>query len=323
MRFGITFGLALFFISAGVAAEAQSAPPLQSQIANKIWRLGVLSPIDFEQIRGNVLAGLARHNLVEGQNLILDVQIGTVERLPDLARSLVAAKPDAIIAVSDWAVRSAREATSTIPIIMSPVGQDPVSAGIVSSWGRPGGNITGIVLLVPELDEKRVALLHETVPAAGRLAVLTTHDTPNTEIRSAATRVGLELIERSASGPNEYRTIFESMHTAGAQALIIAGTPELNRDAEALASIALRAGLPTICTSRAAAERGCLIGYGPNLPKLYQRVGNYADFPWGKPWRATDRGANKYRTCIEYENREGTWHHDPKTLVALADDLIE
>lgn len=78
--------------------------------------------------------------------------------MPELVRSVVAAKPDAIIAVSDWAARSAREATSTTPIIMSPVGQDPVSSAIVASWAKPGGNITGIVLLVPELYEKRVGL---------------------------------------------------------------------------------------------------------------------------------------------------------------------
>jgi putative tryptophan/tyrosine transport system substrate-binding protein len=150
-----------------------------------------------------------------------------------------------------------------------------VTAGFVTSWSRPSGNITGVALLVPELDEKQVGLLHETVPAARRIAVLTTHNTPNDEIRSAATKAGLELIELSVSRPNDYQTSFEAMRSAGTQALMIVGTPELARDSEELASIALRAGLPTICASRVAAERGCLIGCGPNLSKLYQRVGDY------------------------------------------------
>ncbi|HYS87284.1 MAG TPA: ABC transporter substrate-binding protein, partial [Bradyrhizobium sp.] len=235
---------------------------LHAQTSSKIWRLGVLSPVDFELIRGLVLPELARNGFVEGRNLVVDVRVGAGEQLPELARSVVAAKPDAIIAVSNWAVQPARKATSTVPIIMSPIGQDPVSIGIVASWARPGGNVTGVALLVPELDGKRVGLLHETIPAAHR-AVLTTHETPNDEIRAAAARAGLELIELSVTGPNEYDGSFEAMRTAGAQALMIVGTPELASDAEALASIALRAGLPTICASRLAAERGCLVGYGP------------------------------------------------------------
>ena len=148
-----------------------AATPLHAETSDKVWRLGVLSPIDFELLRGIVLPELARQGLIEGRNLIVDVRVGTAEQLPDLARSVVAAKPDAIIAVSDWAIQPAREATSTVPIVMSPIGQDPVSTGIVANWARPGGNLTGVALLAPELDGKRVGLLHETIPAAHPIAV--------------------------------------------------------------------------------------------------------------------------------------------------------
>lgn len=115
------------------------------------------------------------------------------------------------------------------------------------------------------------------------------------------------------------------MRTAGAQALIIVGTPELSRDAEALATIALRAGLPTICASRAAAERGCLIGYGPNLPKLYQRVGDYVVriFRWANPGELPIEGPTQIELVLNMKTVRALGVMFPKTLVAQADDLID
>jgi len=298
---------------------------LHAQTSSKIWRLGVLSPVDFELIRGLVLPELARNGFVEGRNLVVDVRVGAGEQLPELARSVVAAKPDAIIAVSNWAVQPARKATSTVPIIMSPIGQDPVSIGIVASWARPGGNVTGVALLVPELDGKRVGLLHETIPAAHRIAVLTTHETPNDEIRAAAARAGLELIELSVTGPSEYEGSFEAMRTAGAQALMIVGTPELASDAEALASIALRAGLPTICASRLAAERGCLVGYGPNLPELYRRVATYVVriFQGADPGELPIEGPTHIELVLNLKTAHALGVSLPESLIARADAVIE
>jgi putative ABC transport system substrate-binding protein len=299
--------------------------PLHAQTSSRVWRLGVLSPAHFPLIHGIVLPELARQGLVEGRNLIVDTRVGTAEQLPELARSIVAAKPDAIIAISDWAVQPAREATSTVPIVMSPIGQDPVSTGIVANWARPGGNITGVALLVPELDGKRVGLLHETVPAAHRIAVLTTHATPNDEIRAAAASAGLELIEFSVVGPQEYEASFEAMRTAGAQALIIVGTPELARDVEALASMALKAGLPTVCASHVAAERGCLIGYGPNLAELYRRVADYVVriFRGADPGELPVEGPTHIELVLNVRTAHALGVSLPEALLARADEVIE
>jgi putative ABC transport system substrate-binding protein len=312
----------MLFLTAVLALAATS---LHGQTANKVWRLAVLSPIDFESIRRNILDELGRHALVEGRDFIVDWRTGTTEQLPDLAQSIVATKPDAIIAVSDWAVQSAREATTTIPIVMSPVGQDPVAAGFVASWTRPGGNITGVTLLVPELDEKRVGLLHETVPAARRMAVLTTHNTPNDEIRSAAAKARLELIELSVSRPNDYQASFEAMRSAGAQALVIVGTPELIRDSEELSSMALRAGLPSICASRVAAERGCLIGYGPNLPKLYKRVGDYVVriFRGADPGELPIEGPTHIELILNLKTARALGITIPEMLISRADEVLD
>jgi hypothetical protein len=219
----------------------------------------VLSPIDFEPIRHNIVDELGRHNLVEGRDFVVDLRT------------------------------------------------------------RPAG----VALLVPELDEKRLGLLHETVPAARRIAVLTTHNTPHDEIRSATSQAGLDLIELSVPGPTSRS--FEAMRSAGAQALMIVGTPELVRDAEELASIALRAGLPTICASRVAAERGCLIGYGPNLPKLYQRVGDYVvrTFRGADPGELPIEGPTRIELILNLKTARALGITIPEMPIVQADEAIE
>jgi putative ABC transport system substrate-binding protein len=163
------------FLLCSILASIKVNSPALAQGLKKIWRLGVLSPIDAPLIRSTVIPELARRGFVEGQNLVVDTRIGGEDQLPHLAGELVSTAPDAIVAVSDWAVHPAREATNSIPIIMSPIGTDPVAAGIVESWARPGGNVTGTTLIAPELEVKRLELLREVVPNARRIALLSMH----------------------------------------------------------------------------------------------------------------------------------------------------
>jgi hypothetical protein len=121
-----------------------------AQAAEKVWRLCVLSLIDNPTMHSATLSELAAQGFVEGRNLVVDMRIGTAERMPALARELVSARPDVIMALSDWAVYPAREATKSIPIVASPMGADPVAAGVAESWARPGGNVTGVTLIAPE-----------------------------------------------------------------------------------------------------------------------------------------------------------------------------
>jgi putative tryptophan/tyrosine transport system substrate-binding protein len=157
---------------AALLATFLAVAPAVAQTDDRIWRLGVLSPGESPAIRNVTLTELARQGFAEGRNLVVEERVGTTDRLPALARELVRTKPDAVIAVSNGAIRALREATKTIPIVMSFIGEDPVAAGIVTSLTRPGGNITGQVMLAPELDGKRLHLLHEAVPAARRIGVL-------------------------------------------------------------------------------------------------------------------------------------------------------
>ena len=169
----VVFGLLL---SASLGAFAQTAP--------KVYHLGVLSPSSgsVERLRRLVLPELARLGFAEGDNLVLNVETGPREELPSLARALAEIRPDAVIAVSGPAIRAVQHAAPTVPIIGGFIGEDPIVAGFASSLAHPGGTITGIAMLAPELDAKRLLLLHEAVPNSRRIAALAvqvSRDAPN------------------------------------------------------------------------------------------------------------------------------------------------
>jgi putative tryptophan/tyrosine transport system substrate-binding protein len=155
--------------------SALAAYPLaaNAQGQGKAFRLAALSPASaqLDAIRGIVLPELAKANFVEGRNLVLDARWAGMEKLPDLARGVVAERPDVVMAVSGAAIGAVKAASTTIPIVMSFSDYDPVAAGFATSFARPGGNITGIAMFATVLDAKRLQLLHEAVPVARRVAV--------------------------------------------------------------------------------------------------------------------------------------------------------
>jgi putative ABC transport system substrate-binding protein len=228
-----------------------------------------------------MLPYLATRGFVEGRNLVVDIRVGTEDQMSALAQALVGDKPDVIIASSDWAVHAARAATSTIPIVAAPIGTDPVRAGVAESWAHPGGNVTGVCLIAPELEVKRLSLLREALPSVHRVAVMSNHreivEAGLPPLRKAAAEAGLELVEIWVEGPNDYAAAFDAMRGYGVEALDIVPTPELLRDSEKLGALAVKAGLPTIGGFRESAERGLLIGYGPSLKELSQQAAGYVE----------------------------------------------
>jgi putative tryptophan/tyrosine transport system substrate-binding protein len=229
---------ALFALVAGVA---------HPQAQEKVWRLGMLAVREDPLVPSIVLSELRRRGFVEGRNLVVDVHIGTGDQMPQLVRELLAAKPDVIVAISDWAVHPAKRATNVVPIVASPLGVDPVAAGLAASWGRPGGNVTGVTLTAPELEIKRLDLLRQAVPKAHRIATLATHreitERGLAPMRAVAAKADIQLLEFYVDGTNEYKEAFVAMREAGAEALVILPTPELFHDAKKLAALALEAGL--------------------------------------------------------------------------------
>jgi putative ABC transport system substrate-binding protein len=258
--------------------------PTCAEAAERVWRLGLLTlpgTAGSNAFSSIILPYLATRGFVEGRNLIVDFRSGTEEQMPALAQALVGDKPDVIIASSDWPLHAARAVTKTIPIVAAPIGTDPVNAGIAESWAHPGGNVTGVCLIAPELEVKRLGLLHEALPSVRRVAVMAAHrkivEAGFPPLRKAAAEAGLELVEIWVESPSEYAAAFDAMRSHGVEALLIVPLPELHRDSEVLAELSRKAGFPTIGGFRESAQRGLMIGYGPSLRELGQQAASYVE----------------------------------------------
>jgi len=304
-----------------------------AQTPEKVWKIGLLTgnQLGIRNLRQLNLPELAKLGFVEGRNLSVHVFSAddVFERYPALAVQLVAAGPDVIIAVGPSAIRAARAATSTIPIVMAYGGEDPVAAGWAQSYARPGGNITGVVLLSPELDGKRLHLLHDTFPARRRIAVLFHRRSLNTptdrSVQATAQKAGIDIQGFYTSGPDEYEATFDAIRLSGADALLIASSAVFANDAARLAGLALKAGLPAICEWRDMAGKGCLMAYGVDRAALQRRV---ADFV-ARIFQGTPAGElpiedpTTFELAVNLKTARALGIDLPTTLLAQADEVIE
>jgi putative tryptophan/tyrosine transport system substrate-binding protein len=312
-----------------VCAVLAAIWPTYVQAAERIWRMSVLALADDGFVRSALLPYLATRGFVEGRNLIVDVRIGAEEQMPELARALVGDKPDVVIAISDWALHAARAATSTIPIVAAPMGVDPVRVGVAKTWAHPGGNITGVSLIAPELEIKRLSILHEALPALHRIAVMSNHrkvvEAGLLPLRKAASERGLELVEIWVESPTEYAAAFGTMRDDGVQALALVPTPEMNRDTEQLGQLAAKAGLPTIGGHRESAERGLLIGYGPSLRELHQQVAEYVEriLNGAQAGELPFQGPTRLDFVINMRTAKALGLTIPPSLLVGADEVID
>ncbi len=312
-----------------ICAVLAALSPTYAEAAERIWRMGVLTPVEDNVVRSVILPYLATRGFVEGRNLVVDFRIGTEEQLPELAQALVGDKPDAIIAISDWALHPARAATSIIPIVAAPMGADPVLAGVAESWAHPGGNVTGVSLIAPELEIKRLSLLREVLPSVHRIAVLSNHrkvvEAGLLPLRKAAAEVGLELVEIWVESPSEYATAFDRMHGDGAEAVVIVPTPESYRDTELLAALAAKTRLPAIGGSRESAQRGLLIGYGPSLRELGRQAAGYVEriLNGAQAGELPFQGPTHLDFSINMRTAKALGLTVPPSLLVGADEVIE
>jgi putative ABC transport system substrate-binding protein len=311
--------LALF----GVPGAAQTAK-------DRTYRVAVLalSLVSVEVTRRDTLPVLAKHGFVEGRNLALDFRHGTAAELASLMRTILATRPDAILAIGSDALVAAHAATRDIPIVG--FGPDPVRLGLARGLARPGGNVTGITILATELDGKRLHLLHEAVPKVRRVAALLRPGSPNREaserdMRKVADSAGFALLPSYAAGPAEYPAVFEAMRRAGAEALAIVADPQFYRDTTDLVARAGAARLATICQWSEMAAAGCLLSYGPNLAASRRRVGDYvaqilngikpADLPIEQPAR--------FEMVVNLKTARALGLTIPSSILARADEVIE
>src|SRR5437762_7630885 len=248
----------LALLALGVAPFAAEA-----QQATKVARIGYLAtnPATSPHLREDyLLQGLRDLGYVEGRNLVIEYREaeGKADRLPALAAELVALKVDVILAAgSTLTARVAKEATTTIPIVFAAVG-DPVGSGLVTSLARPGGNVTGLSSLGPELVGKRLELLKQAVPGVDRVAVLflpgalgeRTDKDMLTGAAVAARALGVRLQFVDARGPDEFARAFSDMSSARAGALAVLPSNRFERERRRLVELAANNRLPAVYTSR-------------------------------------------------------------------------
>ena len=307
------------------------AVPAQSQSAGeKTFHLGLLAPsqasIEFTLV--TTLPELARLGFQDGRNLALDARAAEDPAgMEQAARELVAAHPDAVIAIGMDAAQAVDKTTKSVPMVM--FGGDPVRAGLAESLVHPGGHVTGVVIFGTQLDGKRLALLHDAVPNARRIAVLL-HSGPGRleserEVRSVAARLGLEIISVGVDDRGGYAGGFAAMHDAHAEALIITAHPQLYADADQILALARENGLPSICEWAEMAQSGCLLAYGPDRAALRQRLAHYV----ARIFRGTPPGEQPieqptvFQLAINLSTARSLNLAIPAGILALADEVIE
>jgi putative tryptophan/tyrosine transport system substrate-binding protein len=317
---GLAVALALSLSLAPLAAEAQEAQ--QSAKVRKIgWLSGVVPPTP------PFLHGLRELGWIERQNLIIERRSaeGNLERLPDLAAELVRLRVEIIVAGDSAAIDPARQATKTLPIVMT-VSGDPVGAGFVVSLGRPGGNITGLTNVSPELAGKRLELLKEFVPRLGRVAVLGEPRHPDWQTLAAATAaLGVQLQPLKVSSRDEFEDAFHLAASQGAGGLIVLPSPLTNLSRTRLVALAKSSRLPAVYALREYVEAGGLIAYGPNIPAMYHRAATYVDkiLKGVKPADLPIEQPTKFELVINLKTAKALGLTIPQTLLLRADQVIE
>jgi ABC-type uncharacterized transport system substrate-binding protein len=272
--------IAFVLVVGGTVAQAQQPA--------RVPRIGYLndSPLgSFPKIRAEAFRqGLRELGYEEGKNIVIEWRYGDgkQDRVSDRAAQLVRLKVEVIVTAGAGATRSAKEATVTIPIVMTQ-DTDPVRNGFVASLARPGGNITGLSRLAPELSGKQVDLLKEIVPRLSRLAVFGSASSPANaeslkEIELATRVLGLKLQHLDVQGPKDFEAAFReaSQRHADAVLMLVSG-PVFNPHRTQVVDLAVKNRLPVIYRNRVDVEAGGLVSYGVHLPDLDRRAATYVD----------------------------------------------
>jgi ABC-type uncharacterized transport system substrate-binding protein len=257
-----------------------------AQQPKKIPRIGFLGASSPSAISARIEAfrqGLRELGYVEGKNIVIEYRYaeGKLDRLSTLAAELVRLGVDVIVLAGPASIRPAKEATSTIPIVMAN-DADPVGSGVVASLARPGGNITGLSNLAPEISGKRLELLKEIVPRLSRLAILGTSTTSGTaqvlkEMEPAAGVFKVQLQYLDVLSPKDIETVFREARKGRADAVLVLQGGVFNSQREQIVDLAVRSRLPAIYHAREWVEDGGLMSYGVSVTDLYRRAATFVD----------------------------------------------
>jgi putative tryptophan/tyrosine transport system substrate-binding protein len=274
--------------------------------------------------------GLADFGYVEGRNIAIEWRFSRRnEELPSLANELVQLKVEAVVATGGPAIRAVKQLTDSIPIVMAFSG-DLVGTGLIGSLGRPGGNLTGLSMMSPDLSGKRLEILKEALPRISRVATLWNPDDPvyalelqRTEAAARTLDISLHPVEVQAR--DDFEPAFVAMTKSQADALVVFahGLTVLNRDR--LIELASRHRLPTMYGSKESVADGGLMAYGPSIPALYRKAAFYVDkiLKGSKPGEIPVEQPTNFELAINRKTAKALGIEFPPTLTARADEVIE
>jgi putative ABC transport system substrate-binding protein len=274
------------FISAAAGALLVRTLPVHAQPVAKVPRVGVLfpgTPAIATQFVEAFNHGLRERGYVEGQNIVVERRFGDakLERIVEVAGELVRLKVDVIVTATDVAITAIGRQTQAIPIVMAN-STDPVGTGFVASLAHPGGNVTGIASISPDLNAKRLELLKEAVPGLSRVAIIWNPDDRGgvldyRETESAAPSLRLQLQSVEVSRSADFERAFSALTTGRPEAVIVVPSALTYTNRDQIASLALKHRLPSMYGAGQNVEAGGLIAYGPSYADTWRRSATYVD----------------------------------------------
>ena len=307
----------------------------EAQQATKVPRIGLLGGGSASANAGRIQAfrqGLRELGYVEGKNIVIEWRYleGKPDRLLSLAAELVRLKVDIIVTAGPLATRAAKEATSTIPVVMAQ-DPDPVGNGFVASLARPAGNITGLSSLAPEISGKQLELLKEVVPKLSRVAVLWAPSTTpgnvqqRREIELAATAFKVQLQFLDVERPKDIETAFRAASKGLADAVLVLRGTVLGSEGTHISEFAVKSRLPAIYGTRRSVEAGGLMSYGVNGADLDRRAATYVDkiLKGAKPAELPVEQPKKFEFIINLKAAKQIGLTIPPNVLARADKVIK
>jgi putative ABC transport system substrate-binding protein len=321
---------------AGTGAVLFAAPlGVEAQQAGKVWRIGLLDLAASDpggSVRWNAFRERLRElGYVAGQNVVFESRWadGQVGRLRSLAVELVDAKVDIMATASSEAALAAKQATSSIPIVMA-TGGDPVEMGLAASLARPGGNITGVISLIRQLTGKRFELLKQLIPRASRVALLRDPENRSSalsvqEAESVAKSLGIVVHVVNVRGPGDLDAAFLAMKRDRTDALMFAENTLFIADRRHIAELAIRYRLPMMVPANEYAQAGALVSYGTDYLDLFRRAAAYVNkiLKGAKPGDLPIEQPTKFELVINLKTAKALGLTIPPSLLQRADEVIQ
>jgi ABC-type uncharacterized transport system substrate-binding protein len=324
--------LILFLLAASVLNCFHLA---EAQQPRKVHRIGYLSSSDRDAARTEAIRlALREIGYIEGQNIAVEYRYGEgkIDRAPELAAEMVSRKVDIIVVAGGpvW-VRAAKNATKTIPIVMTGSGTDPVEAGLVESLARPGGNVTGITILNRDLGGKRLELLKEAVPKLARVAILydPVAPAPVLDLKEvlpvAARALGLTLQPWEVGGRDDFDRVFAAMVKQRPDGLYVLESALMLANRKRIVGLALKGRLPSMYQSRNAVDAGGLMSYGADPLDSYRRVATYVDkiLKGAKPSDLPVEQPTKFELVINLKTAKQIGLTVPQSVLFRADKVFK